>query len=138
VRRFRGRPLTAAGYWNGSDLSGGFACQALSFSNRYDTMYGSWLGFACSSVNNTNSGEWTNQYAVISGTGVGGAGHYAVGYYGMDYNTYEIVAPTITLRWHAASRAASSTTRPMPFGTCRTAACFLKSSAVPRATIRIG
>ena len=89
--------LGAQGYWNGSDGTGGFRSQAVVFSNAYDTLYGSWMGFACSSVNNTNSGQYTNQYAAISGTGVGGAGQYAVAYYGMDYDTYTFVPPTVTL-----------------------------------------
>jgi len=71
--------LTAGGYWNGSDLRGGFASEWVAFGNAYDTNYQSWAGFAYSSVNDTNTPGYGNQYAVWTpGTGVGGTGTYAV------------------------------------------------------------
>lgn len=72
-------PLSG-GYWNGSDLSGGFSSQAVQFRNVYNTNWYSWAGFACSRVNDTNTAGWGNQYAVISGTGAGGTGQYAIVY----------------------------------------------------------
>ena len=47
----------------------------------YDTNYFSWSGFAYSSINDTNTAGYGNQYAAWTlGTGVGGTGTYAVVY----------------------------------------------------------
>ena len=88
--------LGTGGYWNGSDGTGRFGSQAVQFNNEFtDWGYGytSWAGFACSRVNDTNTPGYGNQYAVISGTGVGGTGQYAVAY----CDTYTPVTPTVTL-----------------------------------------
>ncbi len=67
-------------YWNGSDLSGGFTVNGIHFSNHYNTDWAFWEGFAYSRVNDTNTAGFGNQYAVISGTAVAGAGTYVVAY----------------------------------------------------------
>mgnify|MGYP000327269660 FL=1 len=74
-------PVGAGGYWNGSDLSGGFTSDLVRFQNSYDTNWSFWAGFAYSRVNDTNTPGYGNQYAVWTpGTGVGGTGSYAVVY----------------------------------------------------------
>lgn len=59
--------LPAGLYWNGSDGSGGFALEDIHFANRYtdwgDGRY-SWFGFGLSSVEDTSSPGFGNQYAV--------------------------------------------------------------------------
>lgn len=54
------------------------------FGNEYTLeSWGSyWNGFAYSNVNDTVTEGYTNQYAAITGTGVGGSGNYAVAYGG--------------------------------------------------------
>ena len=77
---FEDLPLSAGQYWNGSDLAGGFTSRGAWFSNNYNTNWFSWDGFAYSSVNDTNTPGFGNQYAVLGGTGMGGTGNYAVAY----------------------------------------------------------
>ena len=77
---FEDHPLPAQSYWNGSDLSGGITSRTAFFKNNFNTDWASWIGFALSNIHDTNTPGWLNQYAVFSGTGVGGAGTYAVGY----------------------------------------------------------
>ena len=73
--------LAEGSYWNGSDLSGGFVSSLMFFGNSFNTNYGSWNGFAYSSVSDTNTAGWANQYAVWTpGSDVSGEGSYAVGY----------------------------------------------------------
>ena len=70
-------------YWNGSDLSGGFRSEAVLFNNTFTDWgggYTSWAGFSYSCVNDPLTPGYGNQYAVISGSGVGGTGVYAVAY----------------------------------------------------------
>jgi len=84
-----------AAYWNGADGSGGFTRQGVFFTNNFDTLYFSWVGFAYSRVNDTNTPGYGNQYAVISGTGYGGTGAYAVAYdNGADSAAIELPYPT--------------------------------------------
>ncbi|MBU1693045.1 MAG: DUF4465 domain-containing protein [Verrucomicrobia bacterium] len=90
---FEDHPLPAQSFWNGADLSGGVTSRTAFFRNSYNPDYGSWSGFALSNVNDTNTAGWLNQYAVFSGTGVGGAGTYAVVY----DDTYGEEADIITL-----------------------------------------
>lgn len=77
---FEDHPLPAQSYWNGSDLAGGFTSRTVFFRNYYNPDWGNWAGFALSNVNDTNTPGWLNQYAVFSGTGIGGTGTYAVVY----------------------------------------------------------
>ncbi len=90
-----GLPVGPSGYVNDqSPLSSG-----VQLVNYYDTTYGSWSGFALSNVNEPATHGWGNQYAAITGTGVGGSGNYAVGY--MDAfnptSTVQINLPVGTL-----------------------------------------
>ena len=53
------------------------------FGNRYSNAWGGfWSGFAYSNVNDSVTGDYTNQYAAITGTGVHGIGNYAIAYGG--------------------------------------------------------
>ncbi len=91
---FEDVPLGTSEYWNGSDLSGGFDSRAVSFGNQYYSDWSSWFGFAYSRVNDTTTPGYGNQYAVISGTGVGGTGVYAVA---CDDSAYGGNSDTVTL-----------------------------------------
>ncbi|WP_428937722.1 DUF4465 domain-containing protein [Fontivita pretiosa] len=87
---FSDKALPANSFYNGSDLAGGFTSGGAHFWNNYNTQFQSWIGFAYSNVNNTTTPGFTNQYAAITGSGVGGAGVYAVGF---DVG----LPPTVTL-----------------------------------------
>ena len=81
VSEFEDMGLSPGTYWNGSDLSGGFHSGWALFRNAYNPEWGSWAGFACSTVSNTNTPSYFNQYAVwMPGTGRKGSSAYAVVY----------------------------------------------------------
>ena len=80
ITDFEDLTLGPQSYWNGSDGSGGFASGSAWFKNNYDTMYGSWDGFAYSNIRDTAATGWTSQYNAITGAGQGGSANYAVGY----------------------------------------------------------
>jgi hypothetical protein len=80
IANFEDLTLGPQSYWNGSDSLGGFTSGSAWFGNNYDTMYGSWDGFAYSNISDTTAQGWTNQYNAITGCGQGGSANYAVGY----------------------------------------------------------
>jgi hypothetical protein len=80
----------AAGYWNGSDGSGGFSSGGLTFNNSFTDWgggYYSWAGWAYSNKTDTATPGYENQYSAIAGGGQGGSGNYAVGYGGFPAAT---------------------------------------------------
>lgn len=75
-------PLTGSGYYNGSDLKGGFSIGRHYFRNQFDTVWKSWSGFAVSALTDTLTAAWSNQYSVVAGGGLNGTAQYAVCYGG--------------------------------------------------------
>ncbi len=65
-------------YWNGSVGSVGFTSGGVSFSNSYNSTYGSWDGWAYSNTTDTTIAGFTNQYSAYTGGGYGGSGNYGV------------------------------------------------------------
>lgn len=69
---------------NGSNGAGGFTSEGAFFNNTHviDPKSGLlfWSGWSLSNVNNTTTPGFGNQYAAITGTGVGGGGNYAVAF----------------------------------------------------------
>jgi len=82
VADFEDLPLSAESFWNGSDGSGGFTSGRAFFANSYDTVWGSWDGFAYSNLTDTGASGYSAQYNAIAGGGQGGSVNYAVGYVG--------------------------------------------------------
>lgn len=80
ISTFDDLTLAPNSYWNGSanPAAGGFRSGGAAFINSYDTTYGSWENFSYSNVNNVTTPGYTNQYAAITGSGVGGLGNYGV------------------------------------------------------------
>lgn len=81
---FEDTGLAAGSFDNGSGGGGGFTSGGSFFGNSV-TDYGGyvgWNGFALSSVSDTTTPGFTNQYAAATGGGVGGSGTYAVAYPG--------------------------------------------------------
>ena len=64
-------------FLNGSDGSGGFTGDNIFLPNDFNSNYGSWTGWSISTVVDTVTPGFTNQYASISGTGADGSAHYA-------------------------------------------------------------
>lgn len=73
-------PLNASGYYNGSDQAGGFATHNLFFSNQYDPQFQAWSGFAASSLTDTATAGFGNQYSCFAGMGAGGSQKFALAY----------------------------------------------------------
>ncbi len=71
-------------YYNGSDLSGGFYSGNFYLKNEYNESWGSWSGFAASSITDNQTAGWGNQYSAITGKGVAGSAGYAVVYPGSE------------------------------------------------------
>jgi len=62
---FESLTLGSNSYWNGSDLSGKFNSQGLSFTNIFEATYGSWSGFAYSQKADIATASYSNQYSVF-------------------------------------------------------------------------
>ncbi len=78
--------LTSNSFFNGGPTTNttGWTSQGVFFGNEFTDWghgYTSWDGFAYSNVNDTTTGDFTNQYAAITGTAYAGS-IYAVGYSG--------------------------------------------------------
>jgi len=74
--------LDASGFYNGSDLAGGFTLGNATFANNF-TDYGGgccWDGWAVSNRGDTTTAGFGNQYSSYAGGGFGGGGQFGVGY----------------------------------------------------------
>lgn len=79
--------LPPESYWNGDDESGSFSNGGIRFPNAYNSQYGSWQGFAYSSMTDTTTPGYGNQYSAIPGTGAHGTDAYAVCFAGFGADT---------------------------------------------------
>ena len=79
---FEDLELEVDAFYNGSDGAGSFTSGGFSFSNTYTTSdYGDyWSGFAASTMTDTETEGYTNQYSAITGTGALETGAYGVAY----------------------------------------------------------
>ena len=82
-------PGSGGTYYNGNSGNGtntdGWSSQGVNFGNSYNSSFGGfWNGFSYSNVNNTTTPGFTNQYAAITGAGIGGSGNYAVAFAGSN------------------------------------------------------
>ncbi|MGB1041714.1 MAG: DUF4465 domain-containing protein [Flavobacteriales bacterium] len=83
---FEDLSLQVDSFWNGSDLSGSFVSGWLKFENKYDTAWGgSWKGFSYSTMRDTTTSTFSNQYSCIAGSGSGGSKTYGVGFASSTY-----------------------------------------------------
>ncbi|MCK6609511.1 MAG: DUF4465 domain-containing protein [Bacteroidia bacterium] len=81
VSDFENLNLKDSSYWNGADHSGGFQSGNAFFVNFFDTVAGDfWNGFAASTMNDTVTNSYTNQYSVISGSGHQGSKTFGLTY----------------------------------------------------------
>jgi len=74
--------LPSESYWNGDDGSGVLVSGSVSFLNAYNPEYGSWDGFAASTMNDATLKGWAAQYNAISGRGLLGSPTYGLCYRG--------------------------------------------------------
>lgn len=95
IADFDNLALSPGTYWNGADGSGFFTSGDASFANYYNPAWGSWDGFAYSSMADTTTRGYTNQFSAIPGRDVSGTGNYAVAYDAGDWGGAS--PPTIVL-----------------------------------------
>ncbi len=89
---FEDTGVSSNSYWNGNDLSGGIHSRWVLFRNWYNADWDFWSGVSISSISDTNTPGYGNQYAVWTpGTGYGGTGCYAVVYVS-DWDPSDYVA----------------------------------------------
>ncbi len=70
-------------YWNGSNGSGDFTVNDVTFPNSFTDWGGgvtSWEGFAYSNTTDTTTAGFGNQYSAYPGSGAGGSDTYAISY----------------------------------------------------------
>jgi len=79
VVNFDALTFDSTGVWNGSDLSGLYEEDGFRFYNSFDTIWSSWSGFSVSSITDSLTEGWGNQYGVSSGAAYSGA-NFAVAY----------------------------------------------------------
>ena len=82
VAKFDDLTLAPEKFWNGSDLSGSFKSEGITFYNTYTkSTYGDyWSGFVYSNITDVTTAGYTNQYSSITGKGYDGSANYAVCY----------------------------------------------------------
>lgn len=72
--------LAPNSYANNAGAGGFFNIDGNQFNNSYDPTFQVWSGWAISSMTNTTSPDFTNQYSAITGSGAGGSQTYGVGF----------------------------------------------------------
>ena len=65
-------------FWNGSDRSGKIVSSKLSLSNDFNPDWQTWSGFAVSSMRDSTTKGYTNEYSAITASGVSYSNNYAV------------------------------------------------------------
>lgn len=74
--------VPSTGYLNGQDVQGEYVDQSISLLNNYEEFpnFVAWSGWAISSMTDSLTPGFSNQYSVISGTGYDFSSNYAVAY----------------------------------------------------------
>jgi hypothetical protein len=75
---FEEMPTGQYGYWNGSDLSGGFTSGNIFFINHYNNSLHTWSGFAYTNHTDNTTPDVSNLYSSMSGSGADGSVKYGV------------------------------------------------------------
>ncbi len=78
ISDFENLTLAADTFWDGSDLSGGFASGNAYFVNDYNTSFFSWSGFTYSNKKDSTTAGYGNQYSAITASGFYGSSNYTV------------------------------------------------------------
>lgn len=72
--------LTKDTFNNGKDAEGGFVSGGVLLPNNYSPDFDAWTGWAISTISDTLSPGFANQYSCVAGMGAEGSFAYAVGY----------------------------------------------------------
>jgi hypothetical protein len=81
--------LAAMDFENGAGLTGGYTSGGVFFENDYTAAYDSFTGYAASTMTDTTTPGFGNQFSNISGSGAGGSAGY-----GIAYQAGSIILPT--------------------------------------------
>ncbi len=92
VADFENLNLDPGSYWNGSDESAGFVTGDASFSNYYNTSWGSWDGWAYSNMTDMTTSGYTNQYSAYN---IPSGGGHESSNYGVYFEPFGDLDPTI-------------------------------------------
>lgn len=75
--------LSPNSHWSGSDGSGSFVANGVTFPNEYNTQFSYWSGgFIYSSSTDVTTAGYTNDFSAYTGIGASGSANYAVNYGG--------------------------------------------------------
>src|SRR5262245_20624929 len=80
VTTFENVGLPVNSYDNNASPSGQFVIDGNAFNNSFDTTFGSWSGWALSTMTDTTTAGYKNQYSAITGEGAGHSQTYAVAF----------------------------------------------------------
>jgi len=75
---FESISLSPESYDNGSGGAGDFVIGDLTFTNVYNSSWGSWNGFSISNTTDVTTFDYSNQYSAAPGVGSAGSANYAV------------------------------------------------------------
>jgi hypothetical protein len=80
ITTFENLGLPAQSFNNNAGSSGQFVIDGNQFNNRFDSTFGTWSGWAISSMTDNTTPGFMNQYSTIPGSGAGNSQTYAVGF----------------------------------------------------------
>ncbi len=75
---FEDQGLPASSYYDGADLAGQFTSVGVDFENTHIPAWNYWYGFGASTMTDTTTPGYGNQYSAITGAGVGGSATYGL------------------------------------------------------------
>jgi hypothetical protein len=78
ISTFENLSLPVDSFWDGADLTGGFASGNAFFNNNYDTSFHAWSGFVYSNMKDSTTAGYSNQYSAVTASGFNGSNNYAV------------------------------------------------------------
>lgn len=98
LENFSSLPVNPNSYWNGSDKSGGFTINGITFRNTYNSDWNSWSGFAYSNMHDVKTAGLLNQYSNYAMKDTGGNNTFVVAYPYLDDNTIVFDSPVYDVR----------------------------------------
>ncbi|ASS49175.1 MAG: hypothetical protein A3D31_04395 [Candidatus Fluviicola riflensis] len=86
--------LDTNSYWSGSDGSGSFVANGITFPNEYDMQWSYWSGgFIYSNSTDITTAGYTNDFSAYTGIGADGSANYGVNYGGnLDFVTPRVLS----------------------------------------------
>ncbi|NJK94142.1 MAG: DUF4465 domain-containing protein [Bacteroidales bacterium] len=95
---FNSLTLSANSYWNGSDNSGGFKVNDVTFVNAYNTSWSSWSGFAYANMHDVKTAGYGNQYSAYALRDSNSANTFVVAYPSATENSIVFDNPVYSVK----------------------------------------